>query len=131
MIRNLLKVLFFPLLGRIKSKPKAPPLPPVQSDEVFIFAGRFGTEAEATDYALGLSRTATLSQDLNAAIGPDDVEIIFGSDRLSAAMPMFQFRNRQGDPTGANTYIMLSDRGHAADGITGKTVTYIGKAAIR
>jgi len=120
---------FFKGLGT-KGPTNPPPLPPLQSDEVFVFAGTFASEAAATDYALSLSPTATLSQDLAAPIGPDDVEILFGADRLAAATPMFQFLVRAPDPDSTNTYILLSDRGYRADALTSQAATYIGKASV-
>ncbi|WP_375279702.1 hypothetical protein [Pseudooctadecabacter sp.] len=125
MIRNLIKVTFFPLFGRIKSKPKQRALPPLKSARVHLFAGTFTTEVAATDYALGLSGD-TLAADLgNVAIGPDDIEIIFGAERIAAARPMFHFAGPV-PATKANTYFMLSDRGYDAGHLTGGRVAYLG-----
>ena len=131
MIRNLLKVLFFPLLGRIKSQPKAPKVAPLLSDQVHVFAGAFVSEAAATDYAMGLNTDASLSADLGgAAIGPDDLEILFGQDRLIAARPMFHFHGAAPIPAEANAFIMLSDRGYDVSQLTGTTVQHIGKCDV-
>ncbi|SLN56233.1 hypothetical protein [Pseudooctadecabacter jejudonensis] len=123
MIRNLFKVLFFPLFGRIKSKPVAPP--PLASNRVHVFCGEFASEAAATDYALGLT-DPNLATDLGGVgIGPDDAEIIFGQDRIMAARPMFHFTAPQPAAMG-NTYILLSDRGYRTSALTGDRVIHLG-----
>lgn len=131
MIRNLFKMLFFPLFGRIKSKPKAIKMAPLLSDQVHVFAGTFQNEATATDYAMGLGQNGSLSADLGGAgIGPDDVEIIHGETRLLAARPMFHFHGAAPVPAGANTFILLSDRGYDTAQLTSNNVQHIGKCDV-
>ena len=131
MNRNLFKALFFPLFGRIKSKPKAVKVAPLLSDQVHVFAGTFPNEATATDYAMGLGKSGSLSADLGgAAIGPDDVEIIHGEDRMLAARPMFHFHGAAPVPAEANTFILLSDRGYDTAQLTGSSVQHIGKCDV-
>ena len=125
MIRNLLKSAFVPLFGRIKSEPRQPALPPLRSARIHLLAGQFTSEVEATDYALGLSDD-TLAGDLgDVAIGPDDIEIIFGADRIAAARPMFHSSGPI-PVTKANTYIMLSDRGYDMGQLAGARVAHLG-----
>ncbi|WP_296420850.1 hypothetical protein [Pseudooctadecabacter sp.] len=125
MIGNILRVLFFPFLGRIKSAGPPPAPPPLSSARLHLFAGDFGSEVEATDYALGLA-DQTLAGDLGGAvIGPDDIEIIFGHDRIAAARPMLRF-SAPVPRSAANTYIMVSDRGYDASALTGHRVNYLG-----
>lgn len=127
MIRNIFKILLFPLLGRIRSAPKPKPLPALQSGNLHLFAAVFGSEIEATDYALGQDPKNSLTADLGgAAIGPDDVEIVFGDNRISAALPMFAVPDGAKPPKGANTLILLSDRGQNCAMGAGDKLTYLG-----
>lgn len=130
MIRNLLKLLVYPLAGNIRTKPKTPSAP-LKSDALNVFAGQFTSELSATDYAMGLGDTGSLSADLaGATIGPDDVEVIFGADRIAATRPMLHFRGRRRDTGDTNTLILLSDRGYDGDAATGKTVTFLGICSV-
>jgi len=95
MIRNLLKVLFFPLLGRIRPTPAAPAKPPrdpAMANRLHIFHGTFTTELEATDYCLcapGRNQPEPLTRDLpGATIDVNEVEIIFGAARIKGALSM-------------------------------------------
>lgn len=131
MIKNFLKILLFPILGNVKSKPKIAPPAPLQSDTLFVFAASFACEPEATDYALGLNSDTSLSADLaGAGIGVDDVEIIFGEDRLAAINPMLHFigaRHPMGD---ANTLLLLSDRGYDPTTLNGDHIRFVGKCSV-
>lgn len=108
-------------------KPTGPAPNPLVSDRLNVFAGTLASEMAATDYGMGFSDGATLSEDLGGVdIGPDDIEIIFGAERISASAPMLHFRGPR-HPTGeANAYILLSDRGYDVDALTGDTVRFIG-----
>ena len=109
--------------------PAPAPAPPLQSDRVLVFAGNFASELTATDYALGLSNT-TLARDLGDVImGSDDVEIIHGTARITAAHPMFRFA-RPVAATDANTYFLVSDRGYDTARLNTTTVTFLGMAEI-
>jgi len=116
-------------LRRMLRAPAPAPAPPLLSDRVLVFAGNFASELTATDYALGLSKT-TLARDLgDVNFAPDDVEIIHGIARITAARPMFRF-TAPVPATDANTYIMVSDRGYDASRLKRAQVTFLGMAEI-
>lgn len=131
-MRNILKLLLYPFLGNSRSTTKtAPSLTPVQSDKLNVFAGTFPSEIDATDYALGLIKGASLSDDLGGAlIEPNDVEIIYGIDRISAARPMLHFVGPRQIASEANTYFLLSDRGYATDKLVDDRVSFLGQCTV-
>lgn len=117
MIRNLFKILFFPLFGRIRSKaaPQTALPPNANPNRVHLFHGTFASELEATDYCLtplGRNKPEPLNRDLpDAGVNTAEVEIIFGSARITAASPMFS-PNPDGllrDIGEDNTLIMISE----------------------
>lgn len=98
MIRNLFKLVFYPLLGNIRGRHHAeamvdPQLPdPTHANRVHLFHGTFETELAATSYCLdtpGKNEPEPLTRDLpDAMIDTSEVEIIFGGARIAAAVPM-------------------------------------------
>lgn len=94
-MKNLLRLLLFPLLGPMrKQAPDTAPPPPANPDQVHIFHGTFASELEATDYCLtpmGRNKPEPLTRDLpGATIITSEVEIIFGPERINAALPMLK-----------------------------------------
>ena len=86
---------------------------------------------DATDYALGLVEDTSLSDDLGGAIiEPNDVEIIYGIDRISAARPMLKFVGRVKIASEANTYLLLTDRGFATDKLNDDRVSFLGQCTV-
>lgn len=86
--------LFRKLLGlteRRDTSDNVPP-PPANPDRVHIFHGTFASELEATDYCLmpiGRNKPEPLNHDLpDATVNTAEVEIIFGTARITAAIPM-------------------------------------------
>jgi len=118
MIRNVLKVLFFPLLGWIRNKPPRvakPPRDPATANRLHIFHGTFATELEATDYCLrapGRNQPEPLTLDLpDATIDVNEVEIIFGAARIKGTLPMLTSDpERLHDQIGSdNTLILIAE----------------------
>ena len=116
MIRNLLKLMLYPLLGNVRSKPKrmepsdrAVP-PNANANRLHVFAGTFRSELEATDYCLtpmGKNQPEPLTRDLaDAMIDTAEVEIVFGEARILAALPMMTPRP---DVGAANTLILIAE----------------------
>lgn len=116
-MKNLFKILFFPFLGIIRSKPKAATAVPsaTHPDRVHIFHGNFASELAATQYCLdpaSKNEPTPLMRDLpDAVIDPSEVEIIFGAERIGGAATMLA-----SDPSdllakiGAdNTLIMIAE----------------------
>lgn len=91
---NFLRLLFFPLLGAMRKKEKRNTVSPpeVQPDRVHIFHGTFASELAATDYCLtplGRNKPEPLIRHLpDAMVDTAEVEIIFGTARIAAAVPM-------------------------------------------
>ena len=109
------------------SKPTGPKPKPLVSKSLHVFAGSFASELAATDYGMGIGDGPSLSADLGGAgIGPDDIEVIFGADRITAATPMLRFISGRRPARDANAYLLLSDRGYDVDGLSGDTVRFIG-----
>ena len=112
------------------SKPKAAPVAPKRSDALNVFAGTFASEMDATDYALGITEGPSLSDDLGAAVGMDDVEIIYGVDRISAARPHLHFTGRRRTSNESNTYLLLSDRGYDTDSMNDERIVFLGQCSV-
>lgn len=87
----------------------------ISANRIHVFHGDFTSELEATDYCLtplGHNQPEPLTRDLpNAIIDTSEVEIVFGVQRISAAIPMItphpdglrhQFRT-------SNTLILISE----------------------
>lgn len=93
-MKNLLRLLLFPLLGRMRAREKSDSAvpPPANPDRVHIFHGTFASELEATEYCLtpmGRNKPEPLTRDLpDAMIDTSEVEIIFGGPRIIGAVPM-------------------------------------------
>jgi hypothetical protein len=98
MIRNLFKVLFFPLLGIMRPKEKSDSAvpPPANPNRVHVFHGTFTSELDATSYCLDApsrNEPEPLTRDLpDAMIDTSEVEIIFGAARIGSAVPMLTKR---------------------------------------
>lgn len=114
-IRNLAKVLLYPLLGNIRSQDPSdsatPPGPPHEhTNRVHVFYGTFGSELAATDYCLtplGRNKPEPLTRDLpDAMIDTSEVEIVFGEARVLAAIPML---NPRPDVGRADTIILIAE----------------------
>ncbi len=110
---NLFKFLFRIDTNRIYSDTAVPPAAP--SNRVHVFHGTFASEIEATDYCItpmGRNKPEPLTRDLpDAMIDTSEVEIIFGTDRIDAAIPMLT--NRPSDLTrqvkADNTLILIAE----------------------
>jgi len=116
---NMLRVLLFPLLGRMRTKETSETAvpPAARSNRVHVFHGTFASELDATDYCLtplGKNEPEPLTRDLpDAMVDTAEVEIIYGHSRINAAAPMIT--NRPSD--------LLSDIG------TDNTLILIAEAA--
>lgn len=111
--------------------PAGPKPKPLVSNQLNVFAGSFASELAATDYGMGIGGGTSLSADLGGAgIGPDDIEVIFGEDRITAASPMLRFAGPRRPAPDSNAYILLSDRGYDVDALSGDTVRFIGKCDV-
>lgn len=79
---------------RIYSDTAVPPV--ANANRVHLFHGTFASELEATDYCItpmGRNKPEPLTRDLpDAMIDTSEVEIIFGADRIGAAIPMLTNR---------------------------------------
>lgn len=111
-------------------KPKAAAVSPKMSDRLNVFAGTFASEMAATDYALGLTDMRDLSDDLGAPVGVDDVEIIFGVDRISAARPHLHFVGPRRGSNESNTYLLVSDRGYDTATLQDERIVFLGQCTV-
>lgn len=89
--------------------------PPPNPNRLHIFHGTFASELAATDYCLtplGRNKPEPLTRDLpDAMINTSEVEIIFGTARIAAAVPMlYPNPDRLLGQIGAdNTIVMITE----------------------
>lgn len=117
-MKNFVRLLFFPLLGLLRSKEKSDSATPPHAnpDRLHVFCGSFPSELDATAYCLDApskNEPEPLTRDLpDAMIDTSEIEIIYGA-RVDAAMPMLDpyGQSNLSDRIGnANTLILIAEK---------------------